>query len=385
MRIRETNEIGECSTVDISALAREMEAQGHDIIHLELGDPWFKTPRRIRDAAIEAIRSGETHYTHPMGLPGLREAITNNYYGSFGVEVSSEQVLITSGTSQALLFAMMALIDPGDEVIVPSPGYPSYSNCIRAAKGVPVEILTSPEHRFFYTQQSIQRALNLKTRAIMINSPGNPSGQVMTEGDFLKIARFEKLYIISDEIYDRLVYMGKAHSILEFTDRAFVVNGFSKAFAMTGWRIGYLIFPHAFASIIKRLQMNFAISTNTFVQYAGLAALTESQPELRYMKKSYNENRLYMLDKLREIGFTIHVEPAGAFYIFADARGFCDDSHKEALSILENTGVCVAPGIDFGKDWEGFFRFSFCNSFEAVKEGLLRVKEYYRQVSPEKV
>ena len=201
----------------------------------------------------------------------------------------------------------------------------------------------------------------------------------MTLAQLQHIAQFENQYIISDEIYSGLVYEGKAHSILEYTDKAFVINGFSKLYAMTGWRLGYCIFPKEFTKVMQRIHQNFMISANGFIQWAGIAALTQAADDVATMKTTYDERRRYMLKRLSAMGFTIHVEPTGAFYVFADARRFCNDSYKEAFRIIEEVKVGVSPGIDFGSNGEGFLRFSYANSLANIEEGLNRLEGYLRK------
>jgi len=364
--------------MDVMARAEELEKQGEDVVHLEVGEPDFDTPAVVQEAAIEAIRSGRTHYTHAMGLLELREVICEHYKKEYSVDISPDQIMVTSGTSPALLMMMIALLEPGDEVIVSNPHYACYPNFVRSVDGNLVEVRTYPEDGFQYRPEEIQKVLTKKTRGIVINSPSNPTGIVMTEQNLKDIARFTDQYIISDEIYHGLVYEGRARSILEFTDRAFVINGFSKLYAMTGWRLGYLIFPKKFSDAMKRIHQSFMISANSFVQWAGIAALTQAQDEVEKMKEIFNERRIYMVNRLKEIGFKIHHEPTGAFYVFADAREYCTDSFKEAFNIVETVKVGVTPGIDFGSGGEGFLRFSYANSLDNIKRGLDRVDEYIK-------
>jgi (5-formylfuran-3-yl)methyl phosphate transaminase len=362
--------------MDVMARAEELEKAGEDIIHLEIGEPDFETPDIIREAAIEAIRSGKTHYTHALGLIELREEICKHYLTEYKVEICPEQVLVTSGTSPAMLLMMLSLLDQGDEVIISNPHYSCYPNFIEAVGGRVVEVTTYPHDGFQYQSREIRAALTPKTKAIMINSPSNPTGMVMNEKNLGEIAGFDSQFILSDEIYHGLVYEGRARSILEFTDRAFVINGFSKLYAMTGWRLGYLIFPREFSSVMERLHQNFMISANSFVQIAAISALRFAGPEIERMKTVYNERRTYMIQRLKEIGFEIHAEPTGAFYVFADARKFFHDSYNEAFKILETAKVGVTPGVDFGSGGEGFIRFSYANSLENIKEGLNRIEKY---------
>ena len=365
--------------MDVMARAGELEKEGHSVIHLEVGEPDFDTPAAVQEAATEAMRSGKTHYTHALGLLELREAICEHYHDEYRVSLSPDQVLITSGTSPSMLLMMMAVIDPGDEIIISDPHYACYPNFISSIGGVPRMVRTYPEEGFQYRPEEIRRSLTPRTRGIMINSPSNPTGIVMTGENLREIAGFENQYILSDEIYHGLVYEGRARSILEFTKKAFVINGFSKLYAMTGWRLGYLIFPPEFSKVMQSLHQNFMISANAFVQIAGIAALKHAAKEVRAMKEIYNERRTYMIRKLREIGFKISTEPTGAFYVFADARDFCRDSYAEAFNILESVKVGVTPGIDFGPGGEGFLRFTYANSLENIREGLSRVESYLRE------
>ena len=362
--------------MDVMAKAEELERKGEHVIHLEVGEPDFPTPKVITQAAINALSNNKTRYTHALGLLELRQAICDFYLKEYGVNITPDQVLVSTGTSPALLFAMLAILDHGDEVIISNPRYPCYQNFILAAGGKIKEVKTYPEEGFQYRPKDIKKKLARRTKAILINSPSNPTGIVMSKDQLQSMAQFDKQYIISDEIYHGLVYQGRAHSILEFTDKAFVINGFSKLYAMTGWRLGYCIFPRQFSKVMQRIHQNFMISANGFIQWAGIAALTKAQDDVAEMVKIYDERRQYMLARLKDMGFVIHVEPTGAFYVFADARLFCTDSYKEAFRIIEEIKVDVTPGIDFGSEGEGFLRFSYANSLENIKEGLNRLESY---------
>jgi aspartate/methionine/tyrosine aminotransferase len=364
--------------MDVMARAAELERQGRSVIHLEVGEPDFATPDVISRAAIEAIEGGRTRYTHAMGMIELRQEICNHYAREYGVSLTPDRVLVTSGTSPAMLLMMLAIVEPGDEIIVPNPHYACYPNFIRAAGGRVVEVRTDPGDGFQYRPESIGRALTARTRGIMINSPSNPTGMIMDRGLMEQVAGLGDCYVLSDEIYHGLVYGGRASSILEFTDRAFVINGFSKLFAMTGWRLGYLIFPREFVSIMERMHQSFMISANSFVQIAGIAALTRAWPDVERMRATYDERRRYMMDRRVKMGFARHGEPRGAFYVYADAGAFCHDSYAEAFAILDKVGVGVTPGVDFGQGGERFIRFSYANSLENIREGLDRIEEYIK-------
>ena len=362
--------------MDVMAKAEELERKGEHVIHLEVGEPDFPTPKVIAKAATDALHNNKTRYTHALGLLELRQAICDFYFKEYGVNITPDQVLVSTGTSPALLFAMLSILDHGDEVIISNPRYPCYQNFILAAGGKIKEVKTYPEEGFQYRPKDIKKKLSPRTKAILINSPSNPTGIVMSKDQLQSMTQFDKQYIISDEIYHGLVYKNRAHSILEFTDKAFVINGFSKLYAMTGWRLGYCIFPKHFSQVMQRIHQNFMISANGFIQWAGIAALTKAQDDVAEMVKIYDERRQYMLARLKDMGFVIHVEPTGAFYVFADARRFCTDSYKEAFRITEEVKVGVTPGIDFGSAGEGFLRFSYANSLENIKEGLNRLESY---------
>ncbi len=364
--------------MDVMAKVEELERRGEHIIHMEVGEPDFPTPKVIADEAIDALSRNKTRYTHALGLLELRQAICDFYQKEHGVTITPDQVLVSTGTSPVLLFAMLAMLDSGDEVIVSNPRYPCYQNFILAAGGAMKEIRTYPEEGFQYRPEDIKKNLSPRTKAILINSPCNPTGIVMTKDQLREIARFDGPYILSDEIYSGLSYDGKAHSILEFTDRAFVINGFSKLYAMTGWRLGYLIFPKAFSAVMQKIHQNFMISANGFIQWAGIAALTKAGDDVARMVQIYDERRRYMLARLKDMGFVIHVEPTGAFYVLADGRKFFTDSYREAFRITEEAKVGVTPGVDFGSGGEGFLRFSYATSMENITEGLNRLERYLK-------
>jgi aspartate/methionine/tyrosine aminotransferase len=274
-----------------------------------------------------------------------------------------------------MLLVFAALLEHGDEVILSDPHYACYPSFIHFLEGSPVNIPVYEEDGFQYRPEAIEKKITQKTKAILINSPSNPTGNLLSQDRMRSIAAFSP-YIVSDEIYHGLVYEGKEHSILEFTDRAFVLNGFSKLYAMTGLRLGYIIAPKAFIRPMQKIQQNFFISANSVVQVAGIAALTEAGEDVARMKRLYDERRRYMVKRLKELGFGITVEPTGAFYVFANARHLSQDSLRLAFDILDKAHVGVTPGIDFGQNGEGYLRFSYANSIENIKEGLDRLERY---------
>jgi (5-formylfuran-3-yl)methyl phosphate transaminase len=361
--------------MDVLEKAQEFERMGERVIHLEVGEPDFDTPECIKEACLRAIREGKTHYTHSLGLVELREAIAEDYWKKYRVKVPPEQILVASGTSPVLLLLFSALLEPGDEVILSNPYYPCYPNIIQFADGSPVYVDVMEKEGFQYLPEMIEEKLNSRVKGIVINSPSNPTGNVMESERMRKIVGLG-IPIISDEIYHGLVYQGEAHSILEFTDQAFVINGFSKLYAMTGWRLGYVIAPKEFVRPMQKIQQNLFISACSFAQWGALAGLKEAEEDVQRMKEVYDQRRRVIIPKLRELGFGITVEPTGAFYVLANAKKFSQDSYRLAFSILKEAKVGVAPGIDFGTNAEGYLRFSYANSLENIEEGMARLKKY---------
>jgi aspartate/methionine/tyrosine aminotransferase len=378
-----TQEMTPFIVMDVLEKAHEMERQGIHVIHLEVGEPDFDTPQCIKDAACRALENGHTHYTHSMGMIELREAISEHYLKTYSVSVDPDQIVISSGTSPAMFVMFSALLEKGDQVIVSDPHYACYPNFIKFVQGEPVFVPVYEEDGFQYRPEAIEKKITRKTKGIFINSPSNPTGNLLSKERMEAIAALslkpDSPYIISDEIYHGLVYEGKEHSILEFTKKAFVFNGFSKLYAMTGLRLGYMIAPKHFIRPIQKLQQNFFISANAMVQVAGIAAFKQAGEDILRMKRIYNERRQYMIRRLKDMGLGITVEPTGAFYVFANAKHISGDSYKLAFDILEKAHVGVAPGIDFGKNGEGYLRFSYATSMENIAQGMDRLENYFHK------
>jgi (5-formylfuran-3-yl)methyl phosphate transaminase len=373
---RKAQDIRPFMAMDVLERAQAIERDtGVNVIHLEVGEPDFDTPPVIIDAAIGAMRDGDTHYTHSLGLLELREAIAAWYHTQYRVNISPEQIIVACGSSPAILLTLAALLDPGDEVILSDPRYACYANFIRLCEGVTVDVTVDAAAGFQYTGEQVRPHITARTKAILINSPANPTGTLLSPAEMARIAELGPL-VISDEVYHGLVYEGRAHSILEYAEQAFVLNGFSKFFAMTGWRLGYVIAPPAFVRPMQKIQQNLFISAGAFVQRAGIAALQQALPDAQRMVEIYNQRRRVMLAGLRDIGFGIQHDPTGAFYIFADATQFGRESYALAFDILERAKVAVAPGIDFGANGEGYLRFSYASSLDNIHEGLRRLKQY---------
>ena len=373
---RRLQEIEPFLAVEVAERAQELERQGVDVVHLGYGEPDFAPPAAVQRALARAIDQGQMRYTHSLGILPLREAIAEHYRSTYGVKVSPDQILVTPGTSPAMLLLFGALLDPGDEVVLSDPYYACYPNFIRYAEGVPVYVDTTEEDGFQYRPEAIAPRLGARTRAILVSSPANPTGAVLAPERMAAVAALAEergAFVVSDEIYHGLTEGGRDRSILEFTDRAFVLNGFSKAFAMTGWRLGYLIAPPSHVRALQRLYGNFFISTNEFVQWAGVAALREAAGEPSRFARIFAERRRIMIDGLRAIGLGVGFEPSGAFYILANARHVCADSLRLAYEILERSHVAVTPGVAFGRNAEGYLRFSYSASVERIREGLRRL------------
>lgn len=361
--------------MDVLERAKELELRGKRVIHFEVGEPDIPTPKVICDEAIHAIENGDTKYTPSLGIPELRAAIVESYKENYGVEIAPGRAVITMGSSPALFLTLLSLVDPGDDVIITDPHYACYPKIIRIAGAVPKLFRIYEEEGFQIDIPALRKIITDNTKAILINSPSNPTGIVLDEKIIKEISELGP-FVISDEIYHGLVYGSEAHSIYQFTDKAFVVNGMSKLYSMTGWRLGYLLAPEEFIRPIQKLQQNLFISPNPFVQRAGVAALKLAKEHVREMVQLFSERRELMIRGLRGLGFEIKTEPRGAFYVFVNATKLNHDSHDLAFDILEKAHVAVTPGIDFGLGGEGYLRFSYATSVDCIEEGIRRLNSY---------
>lgn len=365
--------------MDVLERAVELQKEGKDIIHLEVGEPDFEPSACVLEAARAAYENGNTHYTHSLGDMELRQEISDFYKREYGVSVSPDRILVTSGSSPAILMALQVLCEAGSEVIISNPGYPCYRNFVLACHAKPVLVNVLAEEAFQYPIEEVKRKITDKTRAIFVNSPMNPTGTLVSDNVYQELAKLN-VPIISDEIYHGLVYNGRARSVLEFTDNAFVLNGFSKRYAMTGMRLGYIIAPEKYMRSLQILQQNLFICAPSTAQKAGVAALRYSEGDVDKRREIYDERRRYMIDRLRDMGFVIESEPQGAFYVFCNAKRFTDDSLKFAFDVLENAHVGITPGVDFGTMGEGYVRLSYANSLDNIKEGLDRLERYLKNL-----
>ena len=356
--------------------AKKLEGEGRDIVHFEVGEPDFITHDEICEAAIDSIRRGETKYTESTGIPELKSSIAKNFNNSYNQNVNPDNVIITIGSSPALFLSIISTIDPRDEIIITNPHYACYPQIIEIAGGVTKKVRIYEEDGFQLDISKLKKVITGKTKAIILNSPANPTGVIMDSSSIEQISELG-ITIISDEIYHGLEYGKKARSVLEFTDNAFVINGFSKLYAMTGWRLGYIIAPDNFLRPIQKLQQNLFISPNSFVQRAGVAAIEKVKSKTAEMVGVFNQRRIKMLEGLEGIGFKLKHKPDGAFYVFLNVSDISLNSRELAFDILNKAGVAVTPGIDFGEGGEGYLRLSYATSLELIEKGMEKLNRYF--------
>ena len=370
-----TESIAPFLAMEVMERGMEMTRAGLDVRQLGVGEPGFPPPPAVAEAVAAAIAAGDTHYTDSRGLHPLREAIAADCERRRGVSIGPEQIVVTSGTSPALLMVVSLLLDPGDELILPTPHYPCYPNMVALCGGRPVLVPTSPDDGYVIDVDRVRAAITPRTRGILVASPANPTGAVQPPEVVRGLADLG-VPILSDEVYDGLLYDGAvATSPLGMTDCCFVFDGFSKRYAMTGFRLGYVIAPKAAMRQLVSLQQNLFISASHFVQTAGLTALGAGEPHRRMMVAEYDRRRRVLVDGVRRLGLAVPVTPVGAFYVLADARHLGRDSLGLAFEILERTQVALGPGRDFGEIAEGFLRFSFAAAYDDIATALERLAE----------
>lgn len=361
--------------MEVLEKAQALEAAGKSVIHLEIGQPDFSTPECILDAAAKAMRDGHTGYTHSCGIVPLREELAAYYQREYGVTVSPGRIIVTNGTSAAMLLLFGALFDKGGTAIMPDPAYACYGNFVLFTGGAVASVPAKEAEGFQLNVNDVKGTITSDTRAILVNSPSNPGGTIIAPDEFKTLCSMGPR-VVSDEIYHGLVYEGRAASVLEFSDDACALDGFSKRYAMTGWRLGWMVIPEDLVPTVQKLQQNFFICANSVAQWAGIAALKYAAPDVAKMRLEYDRRRRVLLAGLRSLGFTISSDPVGAFYVLANAKFLSENSLDLAFDILEKAGVGVAPGIDFGPGAEGFLRFSYANSVENIEEAMQRLKQY---------
>ena len=368
----------------ILARARELEAQGREVIHMEVGEPDFPTPEPIVRAGQRALEAGHTHYTPALGLPALREAISGWYASRFGVEVPPERVVVTPGASGALQLLLAAMVDPGEKVLMPDPGYPCNRHLVRLFEGEAVSLGVKVSQDFALANDQVIRAWDGRTRALMVATPANPTGRVLSleQLRFLHEAvRAPGGQLIVDEIYQGLVYDTPEVTALALgEENLFVVNSFSKFFGMTGWRLGWLVAPRTWVPALDRLAQNLFLAPPTLSQHAALAAFAPETLEiLEGRRKIFQQRRDFLYQALSGLGFRIGKPPEGAFYLYADASAFTGDSFEFCRRLLEEAGVAVTPGKDFGHyRAERYVRFAYTTDLERLEQGVERIESFLR-------
>ncbi|MGB7061562.1 MAG: pyridoxal phosphate-dependent aminotransferase [Candidatus Zixiibacteriota bacterium] len=378
--------LGTETAFEVLAKARKLEAKGKNIIHLEIGEPDFDTPRNIVDAGIKALNEGYTHYNPSAGIPELREVIAKEISETRKINVTPDQVVVTPGAKPIMFFCIMALANEGEEIIYPNPGFPIYESVINfiGAKAVPIQL--REENDFRLDIDELKKLVTDKTRMIIVNSPANPTGGMLTRDDLKVIADIalsKDIFVLSDEIYSRIIYEGSHNSISSFPgmqERTIILDGFSKTYAMTGWRLGYGVMREDLAAMIAKLQTNSNSCTATFTQRAGIEALTGSQDEVERMGAEFRKRRDVIVEGLNSIPRVSCTTPKGAFYVFPNVKEIGWDVRKLSDYILNEAGVAVLFGTSFGKYGEGYIRISYANSVENIKEGLSRIEKALQKI-----
>ena len=381
------NDLGTETAFEVLAKARELEAQGREIIHLEIGEPDFDTPQHIVEAGVEALRQGYTHYGPTPGLPELREAIARNSREVRGVDTAPSQVVVTPGAKPIMFYVMLALGEPGVEIIYPNPGFPIYESMVKfsGATAVPMQLL---EERGYHPDlDDLAGKINDRTRLIIINSPNNPCGSVFTREELERIADLVKehpdLYVLADEIYKDILYTGEHHTISAFpgmADRTIILDGFSKSYAMTGWRLGYGIMPEELVPHVVRLAVNSVSCAASFTQRAAIAALDGPQDEVQAMAAEFGQRRRLITDGLRSIPGINCPEPEGAFYAFPSIKETGLTSAEFEARAMADAGVALLSGAAFGEYGEGYVRLSYANSQENIQKAISQLDQFVRSL-----
>jgi len=370
----------------VLARAQALEAQGREIIHLEIGQPDFDTYPHVTEAGMRAISAGKTRYNPPSGVFELRQALAQDAGARRGLAFTAEQVVVAPGAKLLLLLPMLALLEAGDEVIYPDPGFPSYAAAIGITGAKPVPLPLSEAHNFEFDPQALEARLSPRTRMIILNSPGNPTGSVLSTqalACIAEVARRHDLWLLSDEIYARLTYEGDAPSIVALpgmAERTIVVDGFSKTYAMTGWRLGYGLMPQPLAARIDLLLTHSVGCTATFTQHAGLEAVLGPQDAVEAMRQEFRRRRALIVEGLNAIPGVHCLTPQGAFYAFPNVKAFGRPVDELAVYLLEEAGVALLPGTAFGQHGEGYLRLSYANSYENVQKALQRMADALKKL-----
>jgi len=376
-----TDRIEPFRVMALLARAKELEAVGRDIVHMEVGEPDFATPQTIIDAGQKYLATGQIHYTPACGLPALREKIAQHYQQEYAVNVSTQRIVITPGASGALLLALGALLEQGESLMLADPGYPCNRNFAwflnAEVQAVPVDASTE----YQLSAELIKQHWQAETKAVLLASPSNPTGTIIEAEELARIIQAvntKSAHVIIDEIYHGLVYDTQVATALTVDDDVFVINSFSKFFGMTGWRLGWMVVPDKFIDVVERLAQNLFLAAPTLAQHAALVAFDDaSRAILEERRQAFQQRRDFLLPALREIGFEIPVTPQGAFYLYANASRFTDNSEQFCSDLLENIGVAITPGTDFGKyKAKQHVRFAYTTSIEKLAKGVERLATY---------
>ena len=382
MLAKRMQKLGTETAFEVLARARALEAEGRNIVHLEIGEPDFDTPRNIIDKAIEALNSGYTHYGPAAGLPEVRKVFAEHIARDRGIDVGPENVVIVPGGKPIIYFPLTALIDPGDEVIYPNPGFPIYESVIRFLDGVPVPLKLAEEKGFSFDIADLRALISDKTKMLIINSPQNPTGGMLSSSDLDAIAELavkHDFWVLSDEIYSRIIYEGTHDSITTrpgMLARTILLEGHSKTYAMTGWRLGYGVMPKELAVAVAKLQTNCTSCTAAFTQIAGAEALTGPQDDAEAMVAEFKARRDLLVDGLNGIEGVSCLRPRGAFYVFANISRLGLKSKQAETRLLDDFGVAALAGTSFGAYGEGYLRFSYANSQDNIKIALDRFAKF---------
>ncbi len=369
--------------MDLLAKAKELEANGRSIVHMEVGEPDFVTPQPVVDGGKKALDDGRTGYTAATGIPQLRQAISAHYQRSFGLDIDPARIVVTPGSSGALQLVLSVLIDPGQEVLMTDPGYPCNKNFVELVSGKPVGLPVGADTNYQLNSERIIDNWNTATRAVMVASPSNPTGTVIERDEMAgihSVVRERGGALIVDEIYQGLMYGKKPYSALELSDDLFVINSFSKYFGMTGWRLGWIVAPERYVDSLDTLAQNLFLSCPSISQYAALEAFSPACMEiLENRRVEFQRRRDFLIPALKSLGFKIPVVPEGAFYLYADSSGLTEDSFSFAYDLLEKQGVAITPGKDFGAHKpEQHVRFAYTNSIENMSEAVRRIEKFLR-------
>ncbi len=375
--------LGTETAFDVLARAQRLAAEGRDIINLGIGQPDFRTPDHIVEAAVKALRDGHHGYTAASGIPPLREAVAADLLARRGVEVDPENVLIMPGGKVTMWFAILMFGEPGAEILYPNPGFPIYESAIRFTGATPVPVALSEESGFAFSADTVLEQITPRTRLLIINSPANPTGGVVPKAELDRLARgleaFPHVAILSDEIYSRILYDGAEHTCLlsypALRDRTILLDGWSKTYAMTGWRLGWSVWPAALREGATRLAVNAHSCVNAAAQWAGLAALQGPQDSVDAMVAAFAERRTVIVDALNRLPGVRCVTPGGAFYAFPNITGTGQTAKALQNRLLEQSGVAAIAGTSFGAHGEGFLRFSYANSVENIERAMVRLEE----------